>query len=235
LFRESGQSFIYHIEEKDFGIYHHHPEYELVYIKKGSGVRIVGDDISEFEKDDLVFLGPFLPHVWRCDASYSRIDGSFAGKGYVIQFLQEFMGNSFLRLPENRGLRALFSHASRGCRFFGRTKVRLIEFITNMQSMNPTERFYTLFSIFKILATTEEYQFICSPAFHETNAKSEREPLREVVEFILKNFKEDIKLKDVLEIANMSNTQFFLAFKKMYRMPFKSYLLKLRIGYAYCL
>ncbi|MFK5974626.1 MAG: AraC family transcriptional regulator, partial [Flavobacteriaceae bacterium] len=51
-------------------------------------------------------------------------------------------------------------------------------------------------------------------------------------EFILKNFKEDIKLKDVLEIVNMSNTQFFLSFKKTYRMPFKSYLLKLRIGYA---
>ena len=232
LFKESNQSFIYHVEEKDFGIYHHHPEYELVFIQKGSGVRIIGDNIDEFENGDLVFLGTYLPHVWRCDSAYYQADGTFTGKGYVIQFLGEFVGNSFFKLPENRGLAAFFSHTSRGCRFFGRTKFKLIDRIIAMHSMNPTERFYALFSIFEILANTEEYAFICSPAFHETNKMVDGGPLRNVVEFLLKNFKNDIKLKDVLEIANMSNTQFFLSFKKMYRMPFKSYLLKLRIGCA---
>ena len=232
LFKESSQSFIYHIEERDFGIYHHHPEYELVLIKKGSGVRIIGDSIDEFENGDLVFLGSYLPHVWRCDSRFYKADGTFTGKGYVIQFLENFVGNSFFQLPENRGLAAFFSHASRGCRFFGYTKTKLIEKIVAMRAMNPTERFYALFSIFNILATTEEYAFVCSPAFHESNKMVDSGPLRDVVEFLLKNFKSDIKLKDVLEIANMSNTQFFLSFKKMYRMPFKSYLLKLRIGCA---
>lgn len=232
LFKESNQSFIYHVEEKDFGIYHHHPEYELVYIKKGSGVRIVGDNISEFKKNDLVFLGSYLPHVWRCDSSHSNADGRFTGKGYVIQFLEEFLGKSFLLLPENSGLSTFFSKTFRGCRFFGKTKDKLIAIITSMQAMNPTERLYALFSILEVLATTDEYQFICSPAFYVTNETSKSDPIHDVVEFILKNFKKDIKLKDVLEIANMSNTQFFLAFKKTYRMPFKSYLLKLRIGYA---
>lgn len=232
LFKESDQSFIYHLEKRDFGIYHHHPEYELVYIKKGSGIRIIGDNINEFEKNDLVFLGSCLPHVWRCDSVYGKADGTFTGIGYVIQFLEEFIGKSFLQLPENKRLLTFFSKASRGCKFFGETKGRLIDIITSMQSMNATQRFYALFSIFEVLATTEEYEFVCSPAFHETIERSESGPLHDVVEFILKNFREDIKLKDVLEIANMGNTRFFLAFKKTYRMPFKSYLLKLRIGYA---
>lgn len=30
----------------------------------------------------------------------------------------------------------------------------------------------------------------------------------------------------------MSNTSFYAAFKKTYRMPFKDYLLKIRVGYA---
>jgi len=232
LFKESNQSFIYHVEERDFGIYHHHPEYELVYIDKGSGVRIIGDNINEFEKNDLVFLGSYLPHVWRCDSEHTNADGTFTGKGYVIQFLEEFLGIPFLQLPENRKLLTFLSKASRGCKFFGETKKKLIAIMMSMQFMNPTERFYALFSIFEIFATTAEYQFICSPVFHETSEMSESGPLHDVIEFLLKNFKEDVKLKDVLEIANMSNTQFFLAFKKTYRMPFKSYLLKLRIGYA---
>ena len=232
LFKESDQSFIYHIEERDFGIYHHHPEYELVYIENGSGVRIVGDNIDEFKKNDLVFLGSSLPHVWRCDNAYNNYDGTFNGKGYVIQFLEDFIGESFWKLPENRGLMSFFSHASRGCKFFGLTKNRLIEIMIAMESMKPVERFYALFSIYEILATTKEYSFICSPAYHNTHVLTESDPLRDVVEYLLQNFKKDIKLKDVLDIANMSNTRFFLAFKKAYRMPFKSYLLKLRIGYA---
>ncbi|MRI01271.1 helix-turn-helix domain-containing protein [Kriegella sp. EG-1] len=232
LFKESNQSFIYHIEEKDFGIYHHHPEYELVLIKKGKGVRIIGDNINEFKENDLVFLGSYLPHVWRCDDSYNNDDGTFIGKGYVIQFLKEFLGNLFLQLTENEGLISFFSNSFRGCKFYGKTKEKLINIIISMQAMNPTQRLYALLSILEILATTDEFEFICSPAFYISDQSSKNDPLHGVIEFILKNFKDDIKLKDVLEIANMSNTQFFLAFKKTYRMPFKSYLLKLRIGYA---
>ena len=232
LFQESNQSFIYHIEERDFGIYHHHPEYELMFANRGSGVRIIGDDISEFKQYDLVFLGSSLSHVWRCDPEFHDDDGTFTGRGYVIQFLEDFIGNEFIDLPENRGLRAFFSHASRGCEFFGQTKERITEIMVAMQHMHPTQKLYALFSIFEIFATTEEYKFICSPVFQENTKMSESDPLRDVVEYLLQNFKKNVMLKDVLDIANMSNTQFFLSFKKMYRMPFKSYLLKLRIGYA---
>jgi AraC-like DNA-binding protein len=232
LFQESSQSFIYHIEESDFGIYHHHPEYELVLIDKGSGVRVVGDTIDDFKKGDLVFLAPNLPHVWRCDSKYIQNDGAFTGKGYVIQFTEGFFGQKFLELPENKGLAEFLVHASRGCRFFGKTKQLLTEKVLEMQRMKPTQRFYALFAIFGVLATTTEYELISSPAFYNIRQTTESGPLHNVVEYILKHFKEDIKLKDVLEVANMSNTQFFFAFKKTYRMPFKSYLLKLRIGSA---
>ncbi|KKN10742.1 hypothetical protein LCGC14_1033480, partial [marine sediment metagenome] len=200
LFKESNQSFIYHIEEKDFGIYHHHPEFELVFIKKGNGVRIVGDNIDEFEKNDLVFLGSYLPHVWRCDSAYNKKDGTFTGKGYVIQFVEDFIGKSFWTLPENSDLLRFLSHASRGCKFYGQTKSDLINIMLSMQSMSPTQRFYAMFSIFEILSFTKEYKFISSPAFHESNEMSESGPLRDVVEFILQNFKQNIKLKDVLEL-----------------------------------
>lgn len=232
LFKESDQSFIYHIEESDFGVYHHHPEYELVLISRGSGVRIVGDDINEFMKNDLIFLGSHLPHIWRCDPQYTDVQGNFKGRGCVVHFLKDSFGINFFELPENRRLLKFLAEASRGYRFYGDTKKKLTESMVDMKSMNPTQRLYTLFEIFEILCTTKEYEFICSPAFQEANTEISIGPMHDVIEFMLKNFKEDIKLKDVLKIANMSNTRFFLSFKKLYRMPFKTYLLKLKIGYS---
>ena len=43
---------------------HSHKNYELNYIASGSGRRIVGDNISGFEKGDLVLIGADLPHCW---------------------------------------------------------------------------------------------------------------------------------------------------------------------------
>lgn len=232
LFRDSENSFIFHHETEDFSIYHHHPEYELVLITKGRGIRIVGDNIDEFKESDLVFLGSYLPHVWKCDDEFFQENGKFVGEGLVIQFLEEFIGNNFLHLPENHWLEQFISKSSQGCLIQGEAKHNIINIMHKMQHMNPTKRLYALFSIFEILATTNEYSLLCSSAFLEPYKRLESEPLRDVIEFMLKHFKKNIQLKDVLEIANMSNTQFFLSFKKMYKMPFKSYLLNMRIGFA---
>ena len=50
--------------------WHYHPEYELVLITKSTGRRMVGDHIGYFGEEDLVFMGPYLPHVWVNDPEF---------------------------------------------------------------------------------------------------------------------------------------------------------------------
>ena len=56
--------------------------------------------------------------------------------------------------------------------------------------------------------------------------------MQKAMKYILQNFHKPIYLKDLLEITSMSNTSFYAKFKNTYRMPFKDYLLKVRVGYA---
>ena len=67
LNQQSDNSFIVHHEKYPFAPWHHHPEYELVFILKGKGKRMVGDNVDRFKENDLIFTGPFLPHQWLCD------------------------------------------------------------------------------------------------------------------------------------------------------------------------
>ena len=115
LFKEPDSSFIFHHETEDFDQYHHHPEYELVLIKKGRGIRIVGDSIDKFRENDLVFLGSLLPHVWRCNDEFFMKNGSFSGEGLVIQFTEDFLGKNFFDLPENTGLKKFLEQSAQGC------------------------------------------------------------------------------------------------------------------------
>lgn len=115
---------------------------------------------------------------------------------------------------------------------FGDTQEEIIRLMLAMRHLRAPQRLLHLFTILDPLSTTRQYDLLCSPTFLEPYKAQDNEPLRAVVQYTLQHFKEDIKIKDVMEIAHMLSTQFFVSFKKTYKMSFKNYLLKIRIGCA---
>ncbi|MGQ9621262.1 MAG: AraC family transcriptional regulator, partial [Bacteroidales bacterium] len=232
LVQDPDKSFIYYKENKPFTGWHHHPEYELCLITKGRGKRIIGDSIDRFEDNDLTFIGRYTPHEFLCDPEYFNHPAGFRGEGIVIQFVYDFLGSRFFDIPENNRLRKFIAESTRGYEFYGRTKEKITSIILDMQEMNDYKRFYSLMSIFSIFSGNCEYNFISSPAFNEPFWQNETGQMQKALNYILQNFQKNICINDLLEITNMSNTTFYTAFKKAYRMSFKDYCLKIRIGYA---
>jgi len=232
LFKSPEQSFIFLHETDFFTPWHHHPEYELVLMEKGTGIRFIGDHIERFKEHDLVLLGSFLPHEWRCDKKFYSNSGEFSGECIVIQFLQDSFGQGFFDLPENKGMKQLLSMATQGCRIFGETKKKIIPIMEEMLHQEEVDRFYSIFPIFKILGSSNEYELLSSPAFHIPYKTADNDPMKKVIQYIHQNFQSEIKVNELQEISNMSNTTFFTSFKKRYRMTFKKYLQHIRVGYA---
>ena len=232
LLQEPHKSFIYYKENNPFTPWHHHPEYELCLITKGRGRRMVGDNIDRFEKNDLVLIGSYTPHECLCDPEYFNHPDGFQGEGIVIQFVYDFLGEKFFKIPENSALNKFILESTRGYVFVGESKKKIISIMLKMQEMNDNDKFYSLFSILKIFATTREFKILSSPAFSEPFWLDESGPMQKALKYMLQNFQKHIKIHDLLKITNMSNTSFYAAFKRTYRMPFKDYLLNTRVGYA---
>ena len=230
--KSPNSSFIYNIEHDPFSLWHYHPEYELVLITKGKGKRMVGDNISRFKENDLVFVGSKTPHEWLCDSKYFTGPNGFWGEGFVIQFQHDFLGQDFLKIPENRSLQKFLNDSARGFQFFGESKRMIISIMLKMRKMNDIEKLYALFSIFQILETTDEIKILSSPAFIKKISLTENQPMQRAMQFIIQNFQNQIQIKDLLKITNMSNTAFYSKFKATFKMTFKNYLLNLRVGYT---
>jgi AraC-like DNA-binding protein len=230
--QDPDKSFIVHLETKSFARWHHHPEYELVLILNGRGKRMIGDNIGRFEPNDLLLLGSYLPHEFLCDKEFTDKSGRFRGRAIVIQFLREFLGNKFFDLPENRKLANILDESYRGIRFTGKTRDQIIACMKNCHKMEGTDRLYTLFSIFRILGHTEEYSLLSRPGFIKPYSNPGDDPIHKALEYIVQHFQEEISMKDMLSVTNMSNSTFCNAFKKTCRMTFKEYLLNMRVGYA---
>lgn len=232
LLQEPHNSFIVYHEKESFTPWHFHPEFELVYIAKGRGKRMIGDHIDRFTENDLIFLGSYVPHEWCCDQEYYDANKEFYGEGIVVQFQNNFLGEKFMQLSENTKLINFFNKSAQGCKFYGYTKTKIISYLKNILDMNNQERLYALLRIFNIFSNTKEYKLLSSPGITEPFKASTQEPLSKAWQYIITNFQKDIKLSDLLDITCMSNTTFSLSFKKIYRMSFKEYLLNVRIGYA---
>jgi len=117
---------------------------------------MVGDHIDRFKENDLVLIGPNLPHEWLCDQKYFKEDGGFLGDGIVIQFLYQFLGKKFFDLPENFILKNVLANSLRGIEIADESKNRIKHYMLQMLEQGSSERLYSLFMIFKALTDSEE-------------------------------------------------------------------------------
>ncbi|MBN8789198.1 MAG: AraC family transcriptional regulator [Terrimonas sp.] len=212
--------------------WHYHPEYELVLVTKSTGRRMVGDHIGYFNEGDLVLMGPMLPHVWVNDNQFISGTNKEAADAIVVQFVQDFLGENFLELPEIEGLKKILKLSQGGLEIKGKTRKRITEMMMQMPDASGLQRFSLLFAIFDQLARTREYEPLASPAFANSSALQESDRFNNITEYIMRNFDNEITLAEVAAVGNMSITTFCNFFKSHYRVTFVEYLNEIRVGHA---
>lgn len=212
--------------------WHYHPEYELVLVLKSSGRRMVGDHIGYFKEDDLVFMGSMLPHVWVNDPIYLNGKANHLADAVVIHFKENFLGKDFFDIPEMDSMKRLLQLSKRGMSITGKTREKVNAIMKKMMPLSGIQRLTSLLSIFDILSSSAEYELLASPDFVDNRDRKGSNRLAEVMEYIMRNFDENISLPKVASMANMGITTFCNFFKENYRVTFVEYLNIIRVGHA---
>lgn len=232
--KEFDKSFIVFREHGCFfpAPWHYHPEYELVLVTKSTGRRMVGDHIGYFNEGDLVLMGPMLPHVWVNDAEYINGTNKDATDAIVVQFVENFLGEKFLQLPEIEAFKKVLNMSAYGLEIKGVIRNKINELMKQMLTASGLQRLSMLFSIFDLLSTTKEFQTLASPAFIDSSKLQESDRFNNITEYIMRNFDNEISLNEVAAVANMATTTFCNFFKEHYRVTFMEYVTEIRIGHA---
>ena len=96
--------------------WHYHNNFEISFITEGSGKRIVGDSIEEFQPGDLVFIGRRLPHVWIANKEPQSISSRNLEMVF-LQFPSDLLSLQTLGLPEFKFVSRALSLSDRGDSF----------------------------------------------------------------------------------------------------------------------
>ncbi|WP_304066970.1 AraC family transcriptional regulator [Pedobacter glucosidilyticus] len=211
--------------------WHYHPEFELVFIIKGEGKRIVGNSISDFQEGQLSFLGPKIPHIYQNPSAYYQHNSSLGVSSIVLHFLPEAFGNSWFSLPEFKKVHLLFKKSKMGLDLHGEARKLIIEKMFLLVEAKGIKRLIYFFQILDILIETKEFTYITDEIMITENVNDAKR-LSNALLYIYNNFQYEISLDDVARTAFMTRNSFCRFFKLRTKKTFSSLLKDLRLNHS---
>lgn len=206
--------------------WHFHPEYELVYIEGASATRHVGDSISNFVDSDLVFIGSNIPHLnfdYGVKTSYIKD---------VLHIKPSFKENILADIPELSAINALFEKSKHGIVFTGETKMRIGKRLKGLHLLSPFDFFMESIQILKELAKSDDFFLLHEYPFVNRYRKKEQDRLRNIHEFVDRNYQRKIEVFEIAQLCSLSKEAFCRYFKKTTGNTFTNFLNQYRISQA---
>lgn len=209
--------------------WHFHPEYEIHQVVATSGRYFVGDFIGQFEPGNLVLTGPNLPHNWVSDLP---VDVAIPLRGRIIQFSEEFIGDTMKLMPELSGLGALLESSRRGVLFSGNTSRELAPLMEEIVAAKGVRRIELFMMILGTLCRARGALPLSSPNYLPDPSGYMSAGMNKALAFIRENLTQPFGEADLATIAGQSQSAFSRSFRRHTGMSLVQYVKRLRINLA---
>jgi len=206
--------------------YHYHPEYEIVCVLNGDGTRHVGNHFSTYENGDLVLMGPNLPH------SGFGLNAHGIHEEIVVQIKDEVFKESILTRPEMNDISLLLEKAKYGLWFYGNTKMKVTKKFKKLIKLSAFEKYLELLSALYVMAASNEYELLNPNVDLSSLLKKNNSRLQNIFTYVEQHYNEEVNIKKVAAIANLSVPSFCNYFKKLMNCTFTDFINQYRIQRA---
>lgn len=206
--------------------FHFHPQLELTWIVKGSGMRYVGRSVQAFQEGDLVLLGPNLPHCWINQKTKETV------AAHVIQFEQHFLGRDFFKLPEMASINSLIDQSKSGFLIANPTRGIIQNKILKLYTSPPLQRITSLLEILEEIAHSQNLMPLDESMVKLNRDLPQTERFNAVISYLIQNYKQEIHLDHMAELVHMTPSSFCRFFKGVMKKTLMEVVMEFRIKHA---
>ena len=209
---------------------HNHEVFELNFVEHASGVRrIVGDSSEVIGEYDLVLItSPDLEHVWEQNTCTSENI-----REVTIQFDLGMNEDSLFGRNPFIPVRHMMNEARKGLCFPLSAIMKVYKEINTLSSIK--DGFYAVMQFLTILyelSRCEGTRTLASSSFAKIIVEDDSRRILKVKNFISDNYKDEIRLATLADIAGMSPSAFSRFFKLHTGRNLSDYIIDIRLGYA---
>ncbi len=212
--------------------WHYHPEYELILFTESTGKRFVGDHSDRLAPNDMLLIGPHLPHYIRNDEEYYQGNPNMRIRAIVVHFAEDFCGKDFFNIPEMGAIKKLLQKSSLGIKITGDTQKRLAPLMEKLLKSTNYERLTTFLDILHEISISQDIVTLSTVGYNKFSPSEDTTRIDKIFEYILKNYTEEISLSEIADNINMSVSAFCKYYKKRTGKTFTQTLNEVRIGHA---
>ncbi len=209
---------------------HSHSDYELNFTENAAGVkRIVGDNVEVIGDYDLVLVSSKeLEHVLEqheCKSPKIR--------EITIQFSPDIFEQNFTNKQQFDSIRKMLVKGQKGIAFPMSAIMKVYPLLDSL-SMEQ-DSFYAVMKFFTILyelSKCKEAKTLSSSPFARIETHSESRRVQNIQQYINENYKQDIRLPVLAQMAGMSAVAFSRFFKARTGTSLSDYIIDVRLGHA---
>lgn len=202
---------------------HQSDSWELSYILKGSGTRVLGNTVEIFTTGELIFVPPNVPHGWYFDEFDHDEEGKI--ENITIIFDDKLLERCIADFPETRQFISKLREYKQAVKFEGKTLKSIQKIMTQMLTQNNMEKLASLFVLFTHIADAEELRVVSN--FKKQNKGTEK--MQEVTRFMVHNSHRKISLEEIALYVGMNRSSFCTFYKREKGISFFSALNEYRI------
>lgn len=211
-----------HTQNCETSNWHIHPEYELVYIKNGTGTLRIDNKNLPYTDGVLLLLGPNIPHA------------DFGNKEYknnlevVAQFRKEFIDDKLAVFPEFKALKKLVQESKKGLLFESRIKNSVALDFEKLNTMSTSQRLIHFILLLDKIMASGQYETILGQAHLISYKSIDVDRLESVFEYVNQHYNEKISIEFLASRLGLTINSFCRFFKKMTNGSFVQFLNEFR-------
>jgi AraC-like DNA-binding protein len=191
----------------------------------------VGDSIQSFQPGEVVFTGPHLPHIWRCDETYFKGQSPQMAEGLVVYFGEDFPSVQWMSREEMKAVQKLFNRSRRGILFSGTESRKLMPLLLELPLLTGLDGLIKLLHVLDLLSASRQFTYLSSRIYEEEMAEDSGR-MKLMYAHILKNYRQKISLTDMADMLHMTPTSFSRFFSAKNGKPLMQFIAELRIRHA---
>ncbi len=212
--------------------WHYHPEFEIIYVEKSYGIRLMGNHVGNFSDGDLMFISPNLPHVWKNDDDFYKNNKELFVDVYVIQFREDSLRDGFFDLPEFAQIKKVFILGQQGLLIKGKECKEIVKLIKKVYYSSGVERLILFLKTLETIANISEYELLSSLGFTNSIKTTDTERINKVMDFLMNNYTREIKLEEIARLVNLNKSSFCRYFRSRTHKTCSQFLNEIRIAHA---
>jgi AraC-like DNA-binding protein len=209
---------------------HNHEVFELNFVEHAAGVRrIVGDSSEVIGEYDLVLItSPDLEHVWEQNTCNSDDIHEI-----TIQFDLGMSEDSLFGRNPFISVRKMMNEARKGIAFPMSAIMKVYKELVSLSTVK--DGFYAVMQFMSILyelSRCEGIRTLASSSYAKIAVEDDSRRILKVKSFIAQNYMDELRLKQLADIAGMSSSAFSRFFKLHTGRNLSEYIIDIRLGYA---